>query len=343
MRACLLPLLLAAAVHCGKFDESPPQAPGVDAAFPSPGACAGASAIPQIVSAANLVTSMASDGTTLYWADNAGTLHSVPASGGASTTLATDSAITNDFPTVGLMGGEVFVVGGQDVDRLDTASQQLVVLASQSSLVGGMTVGGGNIYWTYQLELGSRSPTSGSLNRIASGGGAVTTLEANLDNPGQVVVDETSAYWVDALGSISTAPLAGGAITTLVSNQQGVNGLAVAGGFVYWTNQVSTGSTCGVCPPPPAPTLGDGTLNRVPIGGGATTVLAQSYGAGGVALDETYAYWTDGKTISAVPLAGGTGRVLANEGAWVGPVVDSCYVYWVDTANTEIKRVARQQ
>jgi hypothetical protein len=244
----------------------------------------------------------------------------------------------NGFPQLGIDGTTIYFAGGKDVARFDTATNSLVVLASQQQ-VGGMAIGG-RIFWTNAFQPGGTGDT-GSVNAIGGSGGPVSTLASHLHFPGQLAVDDQNAYWVDSLESISMVALTGGSASALVENQQGINGLAARNGFVYWTNYAGQISTCGVCPPPPPPTLGDGTLNRIAVSGGATTVLSKGYGAGAAVLDAKYVYWTDGTTIEAVPVAGGPALVLASDGVWVGPVVDQCNVYWIAGDKRTIKRVAK--
>jgi hypothetical protein len=319
-----------------------PVGPPVPATVPPAAyapACAGATTTPAIVAAATFVTSIVSDGTTLYWADNAGTLHGVPVGGGAATVLASDAAASNEFPQLALAGGSVYFGGGANVERLDESQHSFVVLASQEAVMG-VAVGSGSILFANAYEPGVRA-ASGSVDRIPVDGGSVVPLASQLEGPGELAIDDVNVYWVDSLGAIKVVPLAGGSVTTLVANAQGINGIAVSSGYVYWTNFAGAVGSCGLCPAPPAPMVGDGTLNRMPVSGGATTVLASGYGAEGLAVDATHAYWSDGQTIAAVPLGGGAAEVLADEGAWVGPVIDACYVYWVDTENDAIKRIAK--
>jgi hypothetical protein len=315
----------------------------------APTACSNAPATPTVLTAAPsggslFASSLASDGTTLYLAANAGTLSSLPVTGGPLTTLASDQAASDDFPSVVVLDGSVYFGGAELIERLNPTAHAFDVIVNQQTsgaLVAGMTAGADSVYWTNSLELGAQSAHTGSVNRLTTSSGKAAALATQLNDPGEIAVDNANVYWVDELGSIDAMPLAGGTVTTLVDNQQGIDGLAAGGGFVYWTNDSADVSTCGLCPPPPPPKIGDGTLDRIAASGGSTSALSLGYGGGAVALDAKYAYWSDGTNITAVPLDGGAPIVLAHEGAWVGPIVDACRVYWVTDDNSAIKSVAK--
>jgi hypothetical protein len=301
-------------------------------------ACPGAPTKPTLLATASFVSGLATDGESVYWSDNQGNLSAVPASGGAVKVLATDMAAYNDFPQLALDATYVYFAGGPDVDRLPKTGGGFTTLATGQQ-VGGLAVGEGQVYWTSSFQPKATGASSGSLDRVAESG-EITAIANDLGFPGELAVDDTNAYWVDSLGAIDMVPLTGGRVTVLVKNQAGINGIAAAGGYVYWTNFSGQIGTCGLCPPMPAPKLGDGTLLRTAVKGGASTVIAKGYGANGVALDDRNAYWSDGTVISAVPLDGGDAIVLAEGGAFVGPVIDACSVYWGESDGS-IRRVGK--
>jgi hypothetical protein len=91
---------------------------------------------------------------------------------------------------------------------------------------------------------------------------------------------------------------------------------------VYWVNRGSTGQD-----------LKDTSLMKVPLGGGAITVLDVSpSGHAAVALDASNLYWTnyDG-TVMKMPSGGGTPvRLASGHPGQTCIAVDTTHVYWAN-------------
>jgi hypothetical protein len=146
--------------------------------------------------------------------------------------------------------------------------------------------------------------------------------------PTDIAVDGTSVYWTNTggapAGSIAKVPLCGGTPVTLANNVVGAAGIVVSSTDVLWAAY-------------------DGTINEVPIGGGATTMLAT--GAQGiVAIEADEVYWpiaTGGcmpspctLSVLKMSLTGGTPSTLASM-PFGSPTaltfaVDSDDVYWTN-------------
>ena len=97
--------------------------------------------------------------------------------------------------------------------------------------------------------------------------------------------------------------------TVLASNLTSPTGLAVDSSFVYFATT---------------------TINRVPIAGGAVSVLGGT-AANAMTIDGNNVYWSaNGIGIQKIPLGGGTATVLDPKGHGFQIAVDSNNVYWTD-------------
>jgi hypothetical protein len=291
-------------VGCGGSEDVAPVGP-------SHGIACDVSRTPTTVVTGETITSIASDGTDVYWADQVGRIHSVPVAGGTPKTLATVNGVTNDGAQIIVDGSNVYFAAGPDVVSVPKSGGAVVTLASSQN-AASIAATGGDIFWTNMFNgVGS----TGSVNRIAAGGGKVTTLASKLDVPIMLAVDANRAFWVDlGAGDVKSVPLDGGAVSVLASSDGNIGGVASDGSYVYWSSSNGVEATCGLCPPPAPPSLGASTISRVPVSGGKPTVIAKGYNA-----------------VMATPLAGGDAITLATDASpEIGPVVDACAAYWVD-------------
>jgi hypothetical protein len=329
MRTQVLSLLVLvssagiSSVGCGGSEDVVPVGP-------SHTIVCGVSRTPATVATGEAISSIASDGTDVYWADQAGGIHSVPVTGGTPKTLATVSGVTNAGAQILVDESSVYFAGGPDVVSVPKSGGAVVTLASNQN-AGSIAATGGDIFWT---DLFQGVGPSGSVNRVATGGGTVTTLASKLDVPIMLAVDTNRAFWVDlGSGDVKSVPLGGGAVSVLASSDGNIGGVASDGSYVYWSSSNGVEASCGLCPPPKPPSLGASTISRVPLSGGKPTVIAKGYNAVGMAIDANYAYWGDlyKNTVMAAPLAGGDAITLATDASpEIGPVVDACAAYWVD-------------
>jgi hypothetical protein len=105
--------------------------------------------------------------------------------------------------------------------------------------------------------------------------------------------------------------------TTIGCAQAPLGRLVVAGGFVYWTVQGA----------------GPIVLRAPLVGGVGEELVRDTSGAFGLAVDDTYVYYTQVSVgrVMRVPLAGGIAHVLAkNVGQPIFLVKDGASLYWTD-------------
>jgi len=287
-------------------------------------------------------SSIAIDGTNVYWIDSAlGTVNEVPSCGGPATTLVTTST-----------------------------------LGSSTLIPAGIAVQGGDVYFTTQ-DPWNPDGDDGAVWRVPSSGGTPTMLVQGLDRPGRVAVTGASMYWIESWethaddGRVVKAPLDGSSMDILASAQNGPFGLALGGGYVVWTTSgfvdsvrgtiwvapvgsevvdgvsvgqnmpvgVAIGGTNAFWADEGDPNVANsGSIMKKPLDPNAAAdpvTLASGGAPQGIAVDGTYAYWTDSQaqTVNRVPIAGGAPTtVAAQQVAPLAIAVDDKSVYWTTFA-----------
>jgi len=239
-----------------------------------------------------------------------GTVFSVPAAGGAVTTLATFNGGNGGFPgNLILSGGTLYGTtyeGGDlsleygyglgTVFSVPAGGGAVTTLATFNGTNGewpltSLILSGGALYGT-TFEGGDMSVDSGfgygEVFSVPITGGAVTTLAtfngANGGYPGNLMLSGGTLYgttsWGGAggAGTVFSVPIGGGAVTTLGtfngSNGSGpYAGLILSGGTLYGTTQIGGDLSLNG--------EGAGTVFSVPAGGGAVTTLATFTGGNG--------------------------------------------------------------
>ncbi|MEW6128691.1 MAG: C25 family cysteine peptidase [Acidobacteriota bacterium] len=234
--------------------------------------------------------------------------------------------VTPANPTIAVGQNRHFIATGTfDDGSLRVLNAQNLTSGNQNPM--GVAVDATNIYWLEQ--------SSGELKKMPKMGGAMTTLASGLSNPRLLVVNGDFLYFTEDTSPyrIGKIAISGGSITTLINvppdlqDSLGAKGLAVDGTYVYWTE--------GCC--------GSGKVRKIPVGGGAATLLAQGVQGGnpkGLALDESFVYFVDwgcccSGGIHRVSKAGGAVTALGT-GLLCGPTnlaVDEDFVYWAEAGN----------
>jgi hypothetical protein len=297
------------------------------------------------------------DGDSAYFTDLADTTHisRVSLCGGSVTLLGTTSdlaagggAAARSGVILSLTQSSVVFCNGSSLGELPKAGGAESVLATNRSgwIGSGLAESSGYLYWM-QYPLSSTT-SSAEIDRLAvSDGGPAQSVATGLGiGPTTVAAaDAANYYWSAAAGNVQSVPVTGGAITILESDSRArtVSGITVDSHYVYFALSGSCTSPVGGAQcPPPQPT--DSAIIRVPIGSGATTVLATDTDIAGIAVDAQYVYWVAPyDSVKFAPLSGGWGaRVLAsNELAYLGPVVQSGSVYWVSMAGATTSVIKR--
>jgi predicted ribosomally synthesized peptide with SipW-like signal peptide len=185
----------------------------------------------------------------------------------------------------------------------------VTLATNQGSAAVGLTADATNVYW-------STSDAQG-VETVPSAGGTATTTIAGVMNAYGLTAAGGYIFWGN--GAVYQAPI-GGSSTALATISSIITGLAVDGTNVYW----SDGST----------------VAKVAIGGGTAVTLTTAQNAAVAATDATYVYYIDGPTLKKVSVSGGTPIPLASCTAG-GLAVDATYAYWTDTAAGTVNRVAK--
>jgi hypothetical protein len=175
-----------------------------------------------------------------------------------------------------------------------------------------------SVYWATNPTL---DHPSGSIWRVAIGGGTPVTLASDQYAPTGVAVDGTSAYWTTGDYSLMKVSLGGG-MAVRIGSAGPMAAVVLRDGFAYSF-------------------LGENVV-RTPVDGGETETLAGSPGntyPQGIAVDDTSVYWTEDGWVLKVPREGGAVvRLLSQPAGASGIAVDDTSVYWiVDGAGAVMK------
>jgi hypothetical protein len=164
---------------------------------------------------------------------------------------------------------------------------ELTVLASELDEPRNVVVDAQYVYFTIGIE-------DAAVVRVRRDGTGLTSLATGRRWPKDIVVTSDALYWFeDWAGSTQgsdTSPIVKldkSAMTPVVLFQDDVrpHALALDGGFLYWTAQNS--GDCNT-----NPSYVDGTVRRMPVGGGQPETLAQKLrNANDIVVIASTIYW----------------------------------------------------
>ena len=187
----------------------------------------------------------------------------------------------------------------------------LQVASTQSSPQGLFTDGSGDLWWV--------EPTAGNVD-VALQGEAASVVAGGQAGPSAVVDDNAGVYWTtqgtSQEGAVMVQPTFANGMPpeTVISGTWPLENLVLGGAGLLVVSDTHGG------------------LFSVNPSGMSTMGLSSNPSIGGIAADDTFAYWTDGiSSVAKVPLATGAPIVLASAQAKPSEVaVDALYVYWIN-------------
>lgn len=231
---------------------------------------------------------------------------------------------------------QVALDGGASVNLF-----QNMELFYDATYLNAVAVDSQYVYW-----VAGAVGNDGAIMKAPKGGGSpAQSIFTGQYVPTAVVTDGTNVYWAnlgtfDAQGisngdgSVWQGSVNGGTPVPLASNQPTPYGIAVESGYVYWANVGKLGGGN-------LPALNAGSIQRVPIGGGAIDTIASSQEAPfAIIVHNGTIYWNEyglnspGLIVSAsadggaiVPLAAG----LNDPGDMV---VSGNTIYWANAESS---------
>ena len=243
-----------------------------------------------------------------------------------------------------------------------------ITLARRFLGAEGVTIHGVDVYWIEGGNLHRTTPAGVTTVLIQGQGGP------NTDATADIAVDDTYAYWVDTVPSLSCSPpctwviqkvpLGGGTVETLATVDRLVVSLVVDADTIFWEESsqepLDPGCNCGskIMAMPkaggPPVVLVDGTLNGTlpPVPPGSTP--ASWLPSGGIAITDTDIIFAvvanSSYQMKSVPVSGGSindfATVPSNAGFARNSLLDisvsSVNAYWIDTGNSTINSMSLQ-
>lgn len=278
-------------------------------------------------------TTLAADGTSVFWIDALAGILSVPVKGGTIATV-----------VPGMIGDGFLAVDDMNVYYLGPAGGlyrapkggggQPTLVSEAGAPIRGATVLGARAYWvdgsaTAPIQVGtpvavkSAPLTSGPVSLVAQ-------FNAGGSRGGGMTIGVTASTVFLSGTGLSSFPLS-----------SGVPDGAMPGGGLGVTQAcrvMVSNSDAVYCD--------DGSIVRIASDGATTalgSVLSDGLVGNDIALDDTYVYWVDAVTVGTImraPKTGGSASIVARDTVPVAIAVDANAVYWSDQGGN-IMRLAK--
>jgi hypothetical protein len=137
----------------------------------------------------------------------------------------------------------------------------------------------GSVYWATDTD----GANGGDIKRVATTGGAISTISAATGFVAYLGADTSNIFWVDNNNALKRAPITGGAPTTVTSGKADFFDMDTTNVYMLRKNT--------------------GDVISVPKTGGAVTPIAQGMTAG-AAVDDSHVYMAKGNKLMASTKAG---------------------------------------
>lgn len=183
-----------------------------------------AGGIPKPLAAVGATEAVVVDATSVYWADNRGTIMKAPRAGGAATSL----SFGDCYPERVAIDATFVYWIDCGVFRVPLAGgEKLELSATPAASVGvRIAVDSSGIYFTLP-------GSSGGVFATALDGGTPRIL-AQAQLASGLALDEANVYWTDAgMGAVAYVPKSGGPSVVLAASQNGPRAIALDAPYVY--------------------------------------------------------------------------------------------------------------
>jgi hypothetical protein len=308
--ARLVILLLASSLAgCGaRSDLDPASAPDGAVAIPAP-ACKPGDPVTTLAGEMVWPFGIVVDESSVYFTTyaNPGAVMKVPKAGGPAVTLASGL----DYPDqIAMDATDLYVtVGGSgSILRLAKDGSDTATVVTGIGGPSGIVMDETTLYWCDYF--GNR------IGKAPKAGGATTVL-AGEEAPYRIAAGPTAVYWSSFAADVTWTLKAGGPVATIASGGN-PRTLAVHGDRVFWTDSK-------------AQEIHSAGLD----GQGAQTLATLGGFADGIAVDDGGVFAAAGGEVVKVPLGGGAVTVLASGQALPTLVaVDDACVYWTNTGDS---------